>query len=77
MDLVSPRFVQADLFAETAQAQHSAALMKTLDAINSKMGKGALRFAGEGVDDKAGWRMKQQLRSPRYTTQYSELRVVR
>lgn len=77
MDLVSPRFAQADLFAETAQAQHSAALMKTLDAINSKMGKGVLRFAGEGVDEKAGWRMKQQLRSPRYTTQYSELRVVR
>jgi DNA polymerase V len=74
MDLVSHRNQQQDLFAE-GESQHSESLMTTLDLINAKMGSGALRFAGEGFD--AGWRMKQQLRSPRYTTQFSELRVVR
>ncbi|WP_026745068.1 DUF4113 domain-containing protein, partial [Leucothrix mucor] len=75
IDLVPHRFQQQDLFEKTNQSQHSVALMSTLDMINAKMGNGTLRFAGEGFE--AGWRMKQGLRSPRYTTQYSELKSVR
>lgn len=74
MDLVSHRFQQQDLFAANPQNQRSGELMKTLDSINAKMGNGTLRFAGEGFE--AGWRMKQRLRSPRYTTQFSELKTV-
>ena len=73
MDLVSHRYQQQDLFTPTENPQ-SDELMRTLDSINAKMGSGTLRFAGEGFA--AHWRMKQQLRSPRYTTQYSELREV-
>lgn len=74
MDLVNHQYQQQDLFSET-QNHRSDALMTTLDAINAKMGNGTLRFAGEGFE--AGWRMKQRLRSPRYTTQFSELKTVR
>ena len=74
MDLVPQQNLQQDLFAST-QNHRSDALMQTLDSINAKMGNGTLRFAGEGFE--AGWRMRQRLRSPRYTTQFSELKAVR
>lgn len=74
MDLTKHEYQQQDLFAVTENPR-SDELMKALDMINAKMGNGTLRFAGEGFE--AGWRMKQQLRSPRYTTQFSELRVVK
>ncbi len=74
MDLTQPQYQQQDLFAATEHPR-SDELMKAMDMINATMGNGTLRFAGEGFE--AGWRMKQRLRSPRYTTQFSELRTVR
>ena len=74
MELTNHRYQQQDLFTPTENPR-SDELMKTLDTINAKMGNGTLRFAGEGFD--AGWRMKQRLRSPRYTTQFSELKRVK
>ncbi|RVU81727.1 Y-family DNA polymerase [Leucothrix sargassi] len=75
MGLVSHSGQQQDLFSGV-QSSQSGALMDTLDAINQKMGSGTLRLAGEG-SKKAGWRMRQRLMSPRYTTRFSDLKVVR
>jgi len=43
-------------------------LMDTLDAINERYGRGALRLAAEGVAK--GWQMRRGNLSPRYTTEW-------
>jgi DNA polymerase V len=53
----------------------SDALMQTLDAINAKFGRGTIQFAAAGL--KKPWAMKSGMRSPRYTTVWSEIPVVR
>ncbi len=46
--------------------------MATLDGINRLYGKKTLYHVAQGHDGKA-WRMRQQFRSPRYTTRWDEL----
>ena len=74
-DLVSQRNLQQDLFNQSGGSERSEALMDVLDSINSKMGNGTVCLAGEGFG--GGWRMKQELRSPRYTTRVGDLKTVR
>lgn len=47
------------------------ALMRTLDAINGRFGHDTIRVAGAGLAQP--WRMRQQWRSPHYTTRWNEL----
>ncbi|SDH66181.1 DNA polymerase V [Pseudomonas benzenivorans] len=49
--------------------------MATLDKINANMGLGTVRLAW--VPAKGGWSMKQELRSPRYTSNWRELPAIR
>jgi DNA polymerase V len=49
-------------------------LMKVIDRYHQKEGKGILKSAACGVKDKA-WRMNRQHKSPRYTTDWNELKV--
>ena len=53
----------------------SDALMSTLDALNTRMGRATVRYGAEGFE--AAWRMKGEMRSPRYTTSWEELAQVR
>ncbi|MGC0155403.1 Y-family DNA polymerase [Chromobacterium vaccinii] len=72
---IGPRgVVQSDLFAAPLdpRRQH---LMKTLDAISRQFGRGTVRLASEDMTDR--WQMRQDVRSPRYTTRLDELLVVR
>jgi DNA polymerase V len=55
--------------------EHSEALMQTMDSINARFGRGTLQFAVAGL--KKPWAMQSRMRSPRYTTCWSELPVVR
>lgn len=73
--LVPQQNQQQDLFDQNKGTKRSDALIEVLDSINSKMGNGKVCFAGEGFG--GGWRMRQRLRSPRYTTRIKELKVVR
>ncbi len=50
-------------------------LMLALDRINREEGRGALRFASEGVDHR--WRMRREKVSPAYTTRWEDLPVAR
>ena len=52
------------------------ALMAVLDRANAMYGRGALTLAASGLGDKA-WHMRQERRSPRYTTSWAELPLVR
>jgi len=49
-------------------------LMKAVDALNARWGRDTVSFAASGVEQ--GWRMKRNLRSPRYTTAWTELLTV-
>ena len=50
-------------------------LMGVLDGINGKYGRGTLRLAAEGVEKV--WQMRRGNLSPRYTTEWDSLAVVR
>lgn len=45
--------------------------MQTVDAVNARLGRGALRFGTEGF--RHGWAMRQAHKSPAYTTRWAEL----
>ena len=53
------------------------AVMAALDAVNNKLGAGTIRLAAEGTPRARQWRGRSNLRSPRYTTRWSELPVIR
>ena len=57
-------------------ARRDRKLMEALDAVNRKFGSGALRLGAEGNPD-APWRMRQNERSHRWTTDWTELAVAR
>jgi DNA polymerase V len=52
------------------------ALMGVLDRANARYGRGALTLAASGLGNK-DWHMRQERRSPRYTTSWAELPLVR
>ncbi|MCD6307683.1 MAG: DUF4113 domain-containing protein, partial [Candidatus Latescibacteria bacterium] len=66
--------IQADLF-DTKDRDASKRVMAALDAVNGRMGAGTLRYAAEGIHQR--WRTKFEKRSPRYTTRWEELPVVK
>jgi DNA polymerase V len=65
---------QGDLFS-SYERQRSGRLMAALDAINRTWGMNTATFAGAGIAQP--WRMQSARRSPRYTTRWAELPVVR
>lgn len=74
-DFYSQGVAQLNLFDDNAPRKNSEALMEVLDHLNAKNGRGALYFAGQGIQ--TAWQMKREMLSPRYTTRYSDLLRVR
>lgn len=74
-DFYSQGVAQLNLFDDNAPRKNSEKLMKVLDHLNAKNGRGALYFAGQGIQ--TAWQMKRGMLSPRYTTRYSDLLQVR
>lgn len=74
-DFFSQGVVQLNLFDENAPRAGSDKLMEVLDHLNAKDGKGTLYFAGQGIQQQ--WQMKREMLSPRYTTRYKDLLIVR
>lgn len=72
-ELVTAQARQQDLFQVSASQEKSSRLMQALDSVNRKMGRATLKLASEGVQRKPSWGMKQDHRSPRYTTCWEEL----
>jgi len=75
-ELVTAEAQQQDLFQSTATHEKAGRLMHALDTINQKMGRATLKLASEGVQHHQPWRMKQELKSPAYTTCWDELLAV-
>ncbi|WHP32852.1 Y-family DNA polymerase [Trabulsiella odontotermitis] len=74
-DFFSQGVAQLNLFDDNAPRRNSAQLMEVLDRLNARDGKGALFFAGQGIQQP--WQMKREMLSPRYTTRYSDFLRVR
>jgi DNA polymerase V len=75
LDLSPVTHVQADLF-DTRDRARQAWLMCALDALNTDYGARTVRVGNIG-GSRPGWAMRQAFRSPRYTTNWRELPVVR
>lgn len=66
---------QFDLFSEQLPRANADALMAALDGIN-RSGKGKVWFAGQGTSESI-WQMKRNMLSPRYTTRFADIPVVK
>ncbi len=73
-DLSSVDAVQLDLLSPAVDC-HDQRLMEIIDSLNRRYGSGTIRFASEGMRQE--WKMKTDMRSPRYTTRWDELLVVK
>lgn len=67
--------VQMNLFHSSREGEKEIALMKTMDEINQRWGRGTIIPAATGFS-RPGW-MRQSRRSSRYTTSWAELPVVK
>ncbi|MDH0051014.1 Y-family DNA polymerase [Comamonas terrigena] len=77
LDLAPAAHEQLELLQEPPRDQST--LMEAVDRINARYGRGAIHMASTGMphQDDAGWRMKQEMRTPRCTTRLDEIPIVR
>jgi DNA polymerase V len=73
LDLIPNSIKQQDLFNEESPARE--ALMQAIDKINKTFGKNTVFHAAQGIH--RPWQMKVDQRSPRYTTRWDEMLIVR
>ncbi|MBC3879677.1 Y-family DNA polymerase [Undibacterium sp. FT79W] len=69
-DISNASVYQADMFASVPEKPE---LMQTLDRINQRYGKGTLKLSLDG--SRHSWKMRQENKSPEYTTNWNELPV--
>jgi DNA polymerase V len=72
--LVPAHQIQMNLF-DTRDRERSAKVMTTIDHIHKQIGIGAIQYAVAGFQP--NWKMRRSRMSPRYTTRWDELVVVR
>jgi DNA polymerase V len=73
-ELVPRQYRQLNLFgtvSTTEADKKSAKMMSIIDQTNARMGRGTIKFASEGF--KQPWKMRQDNKSPSYTTKWEEL----
>jgi len=68
--IVPDATIQGNLFASEA-SNNKRMLMHMIDNINFSMRDDALKFASSGTE--RNWKMRQELRSPRFTSRWNEL----
>lgn len=76
-DLIPKDPRQLDLFHQPSDEQlhHTEQLMTVFEQINQKYGRSTIRLAAEGYSKP--WAMRAELKSPAYTTRWSEVPQVR
>jgi DNA polymerase V len=73
-ELQPKHVLQGSLFTDQVAGVRSGTLMRTLDSINQKYGRGAVQLLAEGTDKT--WRMRRGNLSPVCTTSWDELATV-
>ena len=78
LDLQSDAIVQGELALEEDDAPTRSLLMNTLDDLNLRYGRGTVLMASAGLaGERRVWSMKQERRTPGYTTCWDDLAVAR
>lgn len=78
LDLQRDTVQQGELDFEDDDALNRGKLMSTLDALNLRYGRGTMFMASAGLGgDKRAWSMKQERRTPAYTTCWDDIPVAR
>lgn len=73
LDLAPQSTMQLDFFNQEKPTRRL--LMQTVDRINKTFGKNTVFHAAQGI--RRNWQMKSDRRSPRYTTRWNEMLVVK
>jgi len=71
--LVPDATIQGNVFVEERQ-NNKRLLMSMVDNVNFAMRNDIIKFAASGTT--RDWKMRQELRSPRYTTRWHEIKIV-
>ena len=66
---------QGSFYQSEASIDRSARTMQAIDRINRSMGRDTLVIGATGV--RKPWQMKREMKSPHFTTQWSDLAVAR
>lgn len=83
LDLQADTVVQGELdlpmpTQTSTQRRKAQPLMSVIDGLNDRYGTGTVQLAGAGLGgERRSWRMKQERRTPRYTTRWDEMPIVR
>lgn len=72
---VSPKAGRQISLFDQGRGVRSEKMMKALDAANAKWGRGTIFLAAEGIEKP--WQVKSEFRSPSYTSNWSEIPVVK
>ena len=71
-EITSNTLRQDDLFAEPQLVEESK-LMAVLDSVNERFGRGVLRISSQDAGQE--WGMRQERKSPAYTTNWDDVPV--
>lgn len=71
LELQDNTAIQGNLFLQSADPLKRANLNDTMDQINRRWGRGTLKLASAGFNQ--GWKMRQENRSPCWTTRWEDL----
>ena len=78
LDLQPDSVQQGELDLDADDVPERGMLMQALDGLNDRYGKGTVHMASAGLaGDKRLWSMKQERRTPGYTTCWADMLVVR
>ena len=77
LDLQPDTMQQGELALEDDEGPDRGRLMTTLDGLNLRYGRGTVLMASAGLaGDKRAWSMKQERRTPGYTTCWADMPLV-
>jgi DNA polymerase V len=78
LELQSDSVQQQELALEDDESVDRGNLMATLDGLNLRYGRGTVSMASAGLaGDRRTWSMKQERRTPAYTTDWNDLAIAR
>lgn len=78
LDLVPASVLQRELDLDGEDLRDRSRLMVALDALNGRYGKGTVHSASTGGTNKVKeWGMKQERRTPQYTTRWEDVPIAR
>lgn len=78
LDIIGPEVRQSELPLDEPPTRDRSRLMSAMDTINERFGKGTVHVASTGQSRPTqSWGMRQERRTPRYTTEISEVPLAR